>query len=288
MDTRWTALLVLPCVLLLSGCNAGLEEELAALREEAAELRGEYESAAAENEQLKQQLADLKEQARSLEADKAALAQRAGRVEELENEVEQQAEKIRTLEQRLEQPGAGEAAAGLPVEAVRQRLARLGEDLFQRNEFGAAHPVLLSALELGAEGPSLLYALAFCEASFGELEAAERRYAACATALEEREAPDQSLVLKCLNNHALVLSRLGRAREAADVLRRALELDESFTPAQFNLGLLYAQKLDRPAAAIEPLRRHVAHGGARSVSARRLIGDLQQKLEETEPAPADD
>lgn len=287
MSVKRIALLALPCALLLSACEAGHEEELAAAREETSEWRGKYESLVTENEKLYRQAADLEGQVRDLQAGSRALAQETARVEELQADAREQQEEIRTLEQRLEDMTSAGARAGSapPGEAVRERLERLGTDLFERGEYSSAHPVLLSVLELGVDDPFVLYSLAFCEASFGELEAADGRYTACGAALGEQQEPDRSLLLRCLNNHALVLSRLGRAEAAAGMLRRAVELDESFAPAHFNLGLLYAQKLDRPADAIEALRQHVVHGGSRSVSARRLIRDLQGGLEDPETAP---
>ncbi len=287
MSVKRIVLLVLPCALLLSACDVGHEDELAAAREETSEWRGKYESLVSENEELYQQVADLGERVRDLEAGNRALAQEAAHVDELQADAREQQEEIRTLKQRLEDmtPAGARAGSAPAGEAVHQRLERLGTDLFEQGEYGSAHAVLLSAHELGVDGPSVLYPLAFCEASFGELEEADRRYAECRAALEAQQEPERSLLLRCLNNHALVLSRLGRPEEAAGMLRRAVELDESFAPAQFNLGLLYAQKLDRPADAIESLRQHVAHGGSRSVSARRLIRNLQGSLEEPQTAP---
>ena len=71
-------------------------------------------------------------------------------------------------------------------------------------------------------------------------------------------------------------SSLGDPQEALKWYKEALSADEEYAPAYFNLGLLYTERLRRPAKAIEAYRQHIILGGGRSAAAREAIKKLQQ------------
>jgi tetratricopeptide (TPR) repeat protein len=121
--------------------------------------------------------------------------------------------------------------------------------------------------------------MAYCEAAFGQDARAAEHYAACREALQAGPTANGQLLKKCLLNHGVALSRLGKREQAAELYREGIALDESYAPPYFNLGLLYAEQPDKHEEAIEALRKHIAYGGERSVSARNLIRDLQKSGE---------
>jgi len=191
-----------------------------------------------------------------------------------------------------EPPPAAKAAPGR-AEALQQKLDRargqleaLGAALFQQGRYDIARAVLAVALELGAEEPKTLFQLGYCASQAGEAKEAADCYGRALAALRAEPEPDRDLMLRCLNNLAVAQRRLGRSEEALKLLQEAVELDARFAPAYFNLGLLYANDLKRPAEAIAAFRKHVANGGARSVSARNMIEKLQQAAAPRPEKPA--
>ncbi len=288
--------LALLCVA-LPACDRGQEEEMTRLQGQVEDLQAERETLTAERDSLRKELGDVQEQRDELTRHRDALKTDAERAAELEDKLAREEENARGLAkevsdlkeqiaQREQKPEPEpDAPAELPVAKVRDRLLQLGADLFGRGNYNAAHAVLLSARQLGAEAPLVLYRLAYCEAYFREFEAAAEHYQACRGLLEATPGADAELLKKCLNNHGVVLSQLKQPEDAVATYNRVIALDDSYAPAYFNLGLLYARQLSNDEEAIEAFRKHVAHGGQQSVSALNWIRKLQQPPEERPEEP---
>ncbi len=269
---------------LLGGCGADLEEELSRSRAESRQWQTRYEALLDENREALRTVDTLEAENRDLQDRLERLSARTERLDELQQTVTSKQQRIAELEERLRQetrdvPADEPDESQAPVERVRARLSDLGAELFEAGQYDSARAALRSVLELGDQSVQTLYRLAYSEAAAGNLDAAAEHYAACLQALEADAEPDLPLRLKCLNNAGAVAQRQGRARQAADLYKRALERDERHTPAHFNLGLLYLQELDRPREGVEALRRHVALGGERTAAAAQLIRQAQQEDE---------
>lgn len=275
---------------LAGGCNGKPEEQVLGLKAQLGEVQRKYESLVTQNEEIYQRLASLEAENETLRQDRVALVRQLeglDEVEELKSELVRQKERTEQLERDLaqvrqdegappatEQPPPNEDLA-LSVERGRQRLEELGAVLFERSQYGTAHAVILSALQLGSESPETFYRLGFCEAAAGNYDAAVEWYGRAIASIEEQPETDADLLKKCLNNYGIASLKLGQPEKAAELYRQAIALDDAYAPSHFNLGLVYANELNRPEDAIEAFRKHIIHGGQRSVSARDLIRTLQ-------------
>ncbi len=278
--SKGLGLLVLFFCLTLPACDGGTKETIAQLEQEVNQWRAKYESLAESTDELQEEINEL-------QAEKDELQEKAGRVEgltegldEKSNRVEELEQSVSDLQAQVENLKEAGQASPLPVERVRDRLTVLGADLFQLGNYNAALPVLASAHDLGKNAPDLLYRMAYCQAEFGETRQAADYYRQCYEALQKQEQPDAALLTKCLSNWGVVLAASGQFEKAVEKYTEAIQADETFAPAYFNLGLIYADKLQQPEKAVEAFRKHVAHGGDRLVSAKRQIESLLADMPE--------
>lgn len=284
---------------LAAGCGGEGGKSAAELRAKLEKSEEQRQSLETQNKQLLEKVTAAIRERDHFEADRdrlrAELASQAR--DKLRAELAAQEERVRQLEAELEQLRRGDLRSLAPVAAAppgdsaavasaRERLEQLGALLFNRNEFSTAYAVALSAYELGAARPETIHRIAYCKAAAGDYDAAAEWYERTLGALAEQTPADEELHKKCLSNYAAARMKLDEPEEAAELCRRALELDEKYAPAYFNLGLLYAEELDRPEEAIEALRKHVVYGGTRGFAARALILKLQTAAEEESAAEA--
>ena len=284
---------------LAAGCEKGAESGKSPESEEAETWRTKYESLVRQNEEvygqikdLQKQNADLLVQATALKQDlaQAAASHDALReVEELKEQLAGQNETIKGLRQQVKDlqgelaaaPGSSrDQLADLQKKAaqVRRELWAIGRALLDGGNHEAARGVLAGAAELGGEDPALLGDLAYCHSSLGDEQAAAQWYARAVEAVESQRAEKAHLLPKLYSNYGATLLALEKPQDALTWYLKAVEADNNYAPAHFNLGRLYAEHLGDPARAIEHYRRHVALGGSRSVAARAAI----QKLLEAE------
>ncbi len=304
IGARLTALLALPTLLALlclaAGCDGEPEEPAARRAADESEWRQKYENLVSqnevvyrqlnvlksENEELRKDGESLKEQLKGLDelaALKTQLAERTERVELLQQEVAglREGEKARPEPKPIE-PSADLLAA----QRGRERLEELGTVLFGRQQYDTARAVILSALQLGSESPRTFFQLGVCEAADGHYDLAAERYEQALEALRKQPDKDDGLMKICLTDYAAARLKLGEPQKAAELCLGAIELDEAYAPAYFNLGLAYAGQPDRRQEAVEAFRKHIVYGGQRSVSARELIIQLQaESAPEVPPEP---
>jgi len=277
--------LALLLLLFAGGCGKKDKQEAAKLRAELAELQASSESLAGQLSKSEEELAALKEQDRRVTAERDALNSKVGAADEaekLKKDLATQKERVQELQEQLAGLQQGRPLAApigkdqqLQTNKARKRLEELGALLFERGETGTALIALESVRDLGSDDAELLYRIAYCQAAAGQPDAAAASYQRALGALESKPGRDSDLLKKCLTNYGVTESRLGKPEQAVEAYKKALALDEKYTPAYFNLGLLYARELNRPADAIEALRKHIIYGGTRATSARDLIVTLQ-------------
>jgi tetratricopeptide (TPR) repeat protein len=267
------------CAVFLVGCGKEAEERAARAEAEARALQAERQALTERNEQLDRDI-------EAVQAERDALKARLASAEPAKHLPQQAAPPPAPTERP--KPAGGEAGALAAdrqgVAEARQRLDDLGAVLFERGELNIALAVSQSAFELGADSPQVLYRIAYCKAAAGQYESAAEWYERVLAALGAGPGKDDELVKKCLNNYGVTQQRLGKPGKAAELYQRALALDQAYAPAYFNLGLIYANELNRPADAVEAFRKHVIYGGTRSVTARAMIQKLLPRTEAATPA----
>ncbi len=277
---------------LVPGCGGEADDQVVQLPSEAEQWQKKYESLVSRNEETYQQLVALKADNARLQKECEALKGRLvmqQEAEELKQELTRQRQRVTELEAALAQARGDDASEAAPLEELRlstararERLEQLGAVLFQREKYSTANAVILSALQVGSESPQTYYQLAFCEAMAGSYDTAAERYRQALEALEAEPEQDRELLKKCLNNYGIAMVKLGDAEKAAELYQKAIELDDAYAPAYFNLGLVYANELNRPEDAVEAMRKHIIHGGRRGVSARDIMRRLQASAAEDE------
>lgn len=283
----WAAPVLLLGIALSLGCDRAAEQELSSLRRQAESMRQKNESLQAELNEAGSTLEQLRTEKAELKEEVDELQSRTGEVDSLRERVREADEKAAALSKQLEELKAEREPAGdgPDVAAARSRLTALGEELFEKSRYRSARSALLSARELGAAAPETAYRIAYSSAALEDRPAARKWYETALNAIDEQAQPDRALRLKCLNNYAALLLKSGEPEQAVEFCRRALDLDASYAPAHFNLGLAYKGRGDSPQRAIEAFRNHVAHGGVRTESARKLIEDLlPEETSDEEPA----
>ena len=248
----------------------GLKEENDNLSRRVASLDGELErckeqvATPAEAERLKQELLqqerlaeELREKVKELGADHAA-SDLAGKVEALQ-------EQLRALRDR----GC----------RIAEGLERAGGGAFRAGDYQVALPILMAAVELGADNLEIPFQIAYCLGQAGDLKGAESQYAAVIEKANEDVPGDAELLKKAYVNRGAALARLKKPQEALDHYQKAIELGERYAPVYFNLGLLCQGQLNDAKSAIEAFRRHIMLGGSRAAAARNAIRALQSTAE---------
>jgi tetratricopeptide (TPR) repeat protein len=265
---------LLAALLLLPACDRQAKQQTARLQASVESLQKRCDALEADSAQAAQQAADLKTRADALAAERDDLRAKLSAAHEQVKQLGAQAADTKKA-------SAGPAAApGADAGAALLRLEALGSDLFQDGNYSAAAAVLLSACDLGSKDPLVYYRLAYSNAAMGKYSASIGWYEKALAALAQQPKPDPDLQKKCLTDYGVALAQTGKAKEAIAAYTKALALDPAYTPALYDVALLYAKSAADKDKAIDALRQHVAHGGTRSISARELLQELLG------PAPA--
>jgi len=289
---------------LAAGCNKG-KESSGRKNEEAEAWQTKYESLVRQNEEVYSQLKALDKQNAELAQQVTALKQELERaaagleahkqLQELKQQlvirdqtIEKLLQEIKTLQNDLS-GAAGSSRDQLAelqkkVARARENLIAVGGALLDDGDYEAARGLLAQAVELGAEQPAALSDLAYCHSRLGDEAAAAQCYARAVEAAERQQGAGGQFLAKLYSNYGATLVALGKPQEALAWYLKALQADDKYAAAHFNLGRLYAEHLGDPARAIEHYRRHVALGGSRSVAARAAI----QKLLEAVPGATEE
>jgi tetratricopeptide (TPR) repeat protein len=263
-----------------AGCDGAAEEaerlagQLEQAHEERQGLMRELSDANAEIAGLNAQVRDLSSANENLGVEKELLAREATRLKERVRTLNEQLEDLarRSAEAVQEAPDEDAPPTHPELQGAVERLDALSQALFERGDLDVALSVALAAEELGAASSELYYRIAFCKASAGDHAGAAEWYARAGA---DEDSGDADLRLKILTNWGVALAEIGDSQGAAQRYRQALQIDDGYAPAWFNLGLIYEQDPQRDVEAIAAFRSHIIHGGARGLSARRHIARLQ-------------
>jgi tetratricopeptide (TPR) repeat protein len=298
--------LIVALAIPLTGCD---REGNADLQEENLELQSEVRQLSDKIEQNNDQVAELEEQLDQARQKRRELEDEAEELErDLLEDLRKTREELATSQERLEELEAGmeapepavaeepdEEEAEEPEEPEQteneaeklretmddaaRRLALLGGGLLAEGEHEPARIALLISRQLGADAPIVYYHLAAASAELQKWEAAEANYAVVVEQLHKAKdnlsGAEKNMLKAALLNAGVALEHLEDYTEAAENYVAALELDADYAPAYYNLGRLYARKLDDREKAITLLRKHVVLEGRRSDSALDLIEELQ-------------
>ncbi len=262
-------------LLLLPACDNQSNEEVSQLRASLQSWQAKYQTLSDQTAQADREAADQKTRADALSAErdglKAKLTAAQGQVSQLQARVSE-IEKTPAPQPALPASSAGPASAD--VSKVIARLEGVAADLYRDGDYNAVNAVLLSACDLGSKAPLTYYRLGYAAASVGKYADAAGWYEKALTALSAQQKPDVDLQARCLNNYGVALARTSKAPDAIAAYTKALGIDPAYTPALYNLALLYAPNAADRDKAIDALRKYIANGGARSVSARDKLKQL--------------
>jgi tetratricopeptide (TPR) repeat protein len=262
-------------LLLLPACDNQSQEEIAQLRASLQSWEAKYQTLSADKAQADQQAADQKAKADALSAERDDLK---AKLAAAESQVKQLKDQVTKLTEAAAAPRPAAATTAAPPSAdlakVLARLEGVAGDLYRDDNYNAVNAVLLSACDLGSKNPLTFYRLGYVAASAGSYADALGWYEKSLAALAQQPTPDPDLQAQCLNNYAVALSKTGKVPEAIAAYLKALGINSSYTPPLYNVALLYARSAADKDKAIDALRRYIASGGARSVSARNMLQEL--------------
>ncbi len=267
-------------VLALASCGRQDQQLIAQLRAEIAELRADRQTARQQAAALESELESLRAAHQEQQAAQEKLQEISERSNALSQQLEQARQRIAELEAG-QTPQQQAATAQSDITVALARLRERGRRLYEQKDYSAGLSVLLSAHDLGADEPAVLYRIARCYSHGARDDEAIGWYQRSLAALEDRPEPD--LRKRALTNLSAALLRLGNSEAAIKQARTALELDGGYAPAWFNLGLAYARTPEQAEQAVEAFRQHVALGGSRSVWAKERIRQLQTGQPLAEP-----
>jgi len=263
-------------LLLLPACDNQSDEEVTQLRASLQSWQARYETLSTEKTQSDQQAADQKTRADALATERDDLKSKLAAAQSQLTRLQTQVSKLKKAGAAPVAPAAATPAAA-PAADVSKVLARLegvGADLYRDGNYNAVNAVLLSACDLGSKDPLTFYHLAYANATAGKYADAVGWYEKALAALAGQPNPDAGLEAKCLNNYGVALAQAGKTQDAIGAYTKALGLDPTYTPALYNLALIYAANPADRDKAVDALRRYIANGGARSISARNMLQDL--------------
>ncbi len=272
-------------LLLLPACGNQSDEEITQLRASLQGWQARYQSLSDQKTHADRTAADQKTRADALSAERDDLKDKFAAAQDQVSRLKAQVSELKETSAQLAASPAPPSAAGGPARAdISRAVARLegvAADLYREGNYNAVNAVLLSACDIGAKDPVTYYRLGYATASAGKYADAAGWYEKAIAALSAQKDPDADLQAKCLNNYGVALSRTGKAPAAIAAYTKAIATEPAYTPALYNLALLYAPNTADRDKAIDALRKYIANGGARSVSAR----DMLQKLLPPAPAP---
>jgi len=306
MEILASAVLAGLCVVLLVALAAGGNATGESPAGQAEPWKQRYDDLVAQNEKRYEKLEQAEARAAVLVGESEALRSRIkdesadakALIEALETQVAERDRTVEGLRREVARLKAEPARAGADVaadgdagkleELLAQR-AKVAGELVDMSELmldlglpDCAATLLESAVELGSATPRVLYNLAHCHGELGDDEAAAECYERAVRAAQESHEERGGFLCRLYCNYGATLARLGRPEETLECYAKSVEADEHYAPVHFNLGLLYAGHLGRPAEAVESYRRHVALGGSRSVAAQEAIVRLLDEHPEIE------
>jgi tetratricopeptide (TPR) repeat protein len=270
------------------------------------EMQADLEESKERIEKMAERLRDQQQKRRTLQQKTEELEQSLlEQLDETRRKLEKSQERVEELEamQEPDETEAEQAEDSLdPAEQVKELNARmqaaarnlslLGATLMRDEQFEGARLALLTARQLGADAPIVHYHLAAASAELEKWENARDSYARVIEALQQAErelsTAEQHMLKAALLNSGVALEHLDKYGKAAENYVSALEHDREYAPAYYNLGVLYARKLDDREKAITLLRKHSVLNGRRSASAMDLIEELQKGPEEAGEAEEDE
>jgi len=272
------------------GCDSRAEQESADLQREVTRLRTESESLAQDKAALEAEVASLRQENQRLAAEHSELELQLPQHGQAERRTQLAVPALLETERHGQGPHT-EPPQTAPAEQLnqraapaRQRLEELSALLFERGDWGMALALAQTAFDLGAQNPEVIYRIAWCKAAVGQYEAAAEWYERVLGVLQADTGKNEDLLKKCLNNYGVTQQRIGKPDRAAELYRQAVALDGAYAPPHFNLGLVYANDLNRRADAVDAFRKHVIYGGSRSVTAREMIERLLPPAEPAKPS----
>ncbi|HHT9124576.1 MAG TPA: tetratricopeptide repeat protein [Candidatus Brocadiia bacterium] len=157
-----------------------------------------------------------------------------------------------------------------------EKLLQLANRFYWDGDYAVAKEIYDVVVELGNTDVDTLFRLAKCYGVTPETDKAISLYQKVIAALEHNDAANP-LHHQAYNNLGGMYKKKGIYKEAELAYVKAIELDQEYTNAYYNLGLLYEENLDDELGAIRCYERYIELDGERSDYIKKKLDEIKAK-----------
>ncbi len=157
-----------------------------------------------------------------------------------------------------------------------EKLLQLANRFYWDGDYAVAKEIYDVVAELGNPDVDTLFRLAKCYGVTPETDKAISLYQKVIASLEHDDASNP-LHHQAYNNLGGMYKKKGMYKEAELAYVKAIELNEEYTNAYYNLGLLYEENLDDELGAIRCYERYIELDGERSDYIRKKLEEIKAK-----------
>ncbi len=157
-----------------------------------------------------------------------------------------------------------------------EKLIQLAGGFYWDGDYAVAKEIYDVAVELGNTDANTLFRLARCYGVTPETDRAISLYKMVIESLEHDDASNP-LYYQAYNNLGGVYKRKGMYKKAELAYVKAIEINEVYTNAYYNLGLLYEENLDDELGAIACYERYIELDGEMAVYIKKKLDEIKDR-----------
>jgi tetratricopeptide (TPR) repeat protein len=156
------------------------------------------------------------------------------------------------------------------------KLIQLANNFYWDGDYAVAKEIYGVIVDWGNADADILFRLARCYGVTPETDKAISLYQKVIASLEHNDTSNQ-LYHQAYNNLGGMYKKTGAYKEAELAYVRAIEINEEYTNAYYNLGLLYEDNLDDELGAIACYEKYIELGGERSTYIKKLLDEIKAR-----------
>ncbi|MGR3311060.1 MAG: tetratricopeptide repeat protein [Candidatus Brocadiales bacterium] len=157
-----------------------------------------------------------------------------------------------------------------------EKLIQLAGGFYWDGDYAVAKEIYDVVVELGNTDANTLFRMARCYGVTPETDKAISLYQKVIESLEHDDASNP-LYFQAYNNLGGVYKRKGMYKKAELAYVKAIEINEVYTNAYYNLGLLYEENLDDELGAIACYERYIEFDGEMSVYIKKKLDEIKDR-----------
>lgn len=156
------------------------------------------------------------------------------------------------------------------------KLVQLANRFYMDGNYTAAQEIYEVVVELGNTDADTLFRLARCYGVTPETDKAISLYQQVIASLEHNDASNP-LYYQAYNNLGGMYKKKDMYKEAELAYVKAIEINEEYANAYYNLGLLYEENLDDELGAMACYEKYIELDGERSEYIKKKLDEIKAK-----------